>query len=107
MSVKSSKSDLGDKMARTWSVGVEWNNGKESTIFGDDVTFRKGMHILAEMVQKELTIVEGTELQNPYETLLADIKDIKDDPGIMEDSDMWEDETFYGPDDQEWFIVEN
>lgn len=103
----SSKSDMGDIMQQTWSVGVEHNNGDELTIWADDVTFPEGMRILLEKVQNAYMEDSTDNNASDYLLIIGDITDITDDSGIMDDPDQWDDNSFYGPDDIEWFIVAN
>jgi hypothetical protein len=77
----------------SWSVGFATNGG-ESTHLYDDVTFPEGMRKLHAYVVGEMEASDESESEE-WQTLIADISDIKDDPGIMDDPDQWEDEEFW------------
>ena len=47
---------------------------------------------------------EMDNLREEYQTLLADIRDISRDSGIMDDPDMWDDEDFYGDSVTFWIV---
>ena len=91
----------------SWNVGFTYD-GEEETILEEEVSFKKGINVLYRYVGNLLKRNENNEDVDldAYEVLLADISDIKDDPGIMDDSDQWEDEDFYGPGITLW-LVEN
>lgn len=96
----------GDKMSRSsWNVGFTPDDGKD-TVLGEDVSYRKGMAILMQYAQENLEKSCIISEVCSWELLVADIKDLLDDPGIMDDPDSWEDEDFYGPAITIW-IVEN
>jgi len=88
----------------TWSVGFATNAG-ESALLYHDVTFPDGIRKLYEYVQGEAEQSEESDMSE-FETLLADISDIKDDPGIMDDPDQWEDEEFW-IEDGHFYILED
>lgn len=98
-----------------WSFGyTEWEPADSSADpimrpievnLGDDRSFAVALSELLKHVQNEANEAEEAELSE-WSVLIADIRDIHDDPGIMGDSDMWEDETFYGPKGVEYWVVE-
>ena len=78
--------------------------------FGTFDSFPKALDNLYAEAQngKRLAIMEQRyEDRDVYTLLLYDIRDILLDVAFAGDSDMWEDETFYGPNDTEWYVVSN
>lgn len=78
-----------------WSYGqtvFKENIGSVDDVFGDVSTFTEAMDLLYDYVEKAATAIPE---MSEYETLLVDMKLIKDDPGIRNDPDQWEDEEFW------------
>jgi hypothetical protein len=90
----------------SWSIGFT-RDGEQDTILDDNVQFVEGIHNLYESVQKAIQRAESEESDDMYglEVMLADILDIKDDAGIMEDPDQWEDWDFFGPEVTYWIVL--
>lgn len=78
-----------------WSAGFTYQlpEGSKDVVLGDFTTFTSAIRALHTYAVK---MQEGGE---ECETLIADIDDIRKDPGIMDDSDQWEDMDF--PTDRE------
>jgi len=74
-------------------------------ILGEERTFAQAITNLLKWVQNEMNEAEEYEMDN-WSALEADIRDIHDDPGIMNDPDQWEDTTFNDSYDTEFFIQE-
>lgn len=78
-------------------------------LFGEENTFSEAIRQLHENVLFEVKSAEEYEIM-AYEQLLIDISDIMDDPGIMDDPDQWEDQTFtfqIGDFSVDYWIVES
>lgn len=103
-----------------WSYGkTEWVPEDQSktgdddlvvridVIWGECSTFVEAMDLLYEKIVR--MVDEGSETDmHLLLTLMMDIKDIKDDPGIRYDPDQWEDEEF--PIDNgniEYFVIQD
>lgn len=91
----------------SWNVGFTYD-GEEDTVLKEDVTFESGVNVLYRYVGNLLKRNENNEDVDldAYEAVGGEISDIKDDPGIMDDPDQWEEMEFYGPSITLW-IVEN
>jgi hypothetical protein len=74
-------------------------------VLGEERTFSQAISGLLKYVQNCLNEAEEYELEC-WQALEADIRDIHDDPGIMDDPDMWEDETFTDIYGTEFYIQE-
>lgn len=99
-----------------WTYGyVEWEcdaesvNEKDPTlhpvdvILGECVTFSQAVTELLKWVQNEMNEAEEYEMDN-WSILEAGIRDIHDDPGIMDDPDQWEDASFYDQYGTEFYV---
>lgn len=86
----------------SWSVGFAHSNGDVTYLY-HVVTFPEGMRKLYTYVVGEMDSSDESESEE-WLTLIADISDIKDDPGIMGDPDQWEDEEFWVTDGHYYVI---
>lgn len=80
-----------------WSFGYTdtiGDNGPVETVWGEETTFSAAIRQLRENVLFEAKEADESESE-AYEVLIADISDIADDPGIMDDPDQWEEEDFF------------
>ena len=80
-----------------WSFGYTdtiGDNGPTNVVWGEETTFSAAIRQLRENVLFEAKEADESDSE-AYEVLLADISDIADDSGIMDDFDQWEDEEFY------------
>lgn len=80
-----------------WSVGFTCTeqDAPDVTLVTVD-TFSEGMRWLeAHIVSILDDLPESDTFYEEYQTLLADIQDISQDSGIMDDPDQWEDEDFW------------
>lgn len=79
-------------------------------VFVTSVTFQLAMDKLLFMAKSGagLAIMEQRyEDLKQYEVLIADIRDITEDPSIMDDPDLHEEMEFYGPNGTIWYIQED
>lgn len=101
-----------------WAFGyTEWDcdEGSENekdpslhpidVVLGECVTFSQAVSELLKYVQNQLNEAELYQMEC-WQLLESDIRDIHDDPGIMNDSDQWEDQTFYDIYGTEFYVQE-
>jgi hypothetical protein len=94
----------------TWESGVLYADTDIPALIAEDVTFGEGMRKLLETAKFNLEHDESRmddETHEEYNTLIEEISEIVDDPGIMEDPDHWQDFDFEGPNQTTWYIWEN
>jgi len=79
-----------------WSYGIYNEDTDEHFLLVEDVTFPQAIRELLKLAEED----------NETKELISNIREIADDPGIMDDPAQWEDFDFYGPNDYIWFVME-
>jgi len=90
-----------------WASGIYYPDTKSTNEFVSNTTFGHALRTMLKEAQERTNDAYDNndhETGKMYEVLVADIRDIADDEGIMDDPDMWEEQTFYLDDDTEWYI---
>lgn len=98
-------------MSDSWSFGYTDPFGNENyavdVIYGEETTFALAVKGLYESVLFEASRAESY-MDDHYAQVLADISGTMDDPGIMDDSDQWEDMSFHDEIGEiEYWVVQN
>lgn len=91
----------------SWTVGIQHPGAFNYTYLSgleENLTFVQGLDRLLKAAQERADVLNKTDA---YLTLISDIELIRNDQGITDDPDQWEDMDFNGPFDDTWYITED